>query len=709
MRKAILLLIPLLVFAQNFVLQKDVLSSGGRKMTSTDYILNGTISQTAIGSVADTDYQGVIGFWHPPEPFPPEAPYIYVTKSGNDAVLTWNKITTDTLGNPETMYYYVVYRSTDPAFIPGNSDSIGITLQPDTTYTDAGANSIVVPSYYYLVKAVDVAGNLSKKSNMGYKFNKVFNENAGATSDRNWVSLPWHSEYATASELTDDLSPAGEALLKITNLKDDQTFESLIYHPVLKWYGTDFTIDTGTAYEMIGAKDSTLVVAGSNNPDGLVVLNENTGSVGDRNWVAIPYNVAYSTIGDVTDEYSIDGQAIVKVTNLKDDQTFESWIYHPVLKWYGTDYSITVGRGYEFVAVLDTVWDPTEYTNRLTDSVLSGDKKINRDVVCFLGTLTNADRIPVWSVADTPPTSSVSNSSGIDYLDVTVYSPKKRASTSQAYREAGISHTVYTTLNLEGTLHISFTAYRIRYPEDVLTENTVGSIIAREGTFYVMTFDVGNFMTPWQDGEEVVVLIEVATTDEVFYDVKTVKLDQGMDIQPITGINLKPVPEIRTNKGVLTWNAETKEPVIGYSVYSGDQRLNDHILTGNEFTAKAENVIVRPVIKGGYETVLSPTGIQEKPQVFTPISYSFSVFPNPFAGQTGISYALPRKATVAITIYDVSGRQVKALVSGSIDPGCYTVEWNGNDDLGRVAAAGVYFITIRTDDYQSQKKVILVR
>ena len=142
MRKILYILLPVFILAQvNYVLKKNVLSAGGRKMTNTsaNYVLQGTISQTTIGKVEDTDYKAVIGFWHPPEAIPPSAPYVDpAEKSGDDVVLTWDKITTDTLGNSELMHYYVVYRNTSPSFIPGSSDSIGYASHPDTTFTDTG-------------------------------------------------------------------------------------------------------------------------------------------------------------------------------------------------------------------------------------------------------------------------------------------------------------------------------------------------------------------------------------------------------------------------------------------------------------------------------------------------------------------------------------------------------------------------------------------
>jgi subtilisin family serine protease len=162
-------------------------------------------------------------------------PYITeAEKSGNNVKITWQ-----TLSGAD---HYVIYRNTDPSFVPSHADSIGVTS--DTFYTNVGVvNSSL--SFYYLVKGVSAGGAKSAKSNMAYKFNKFFNENPGATSDKNWTSLPWHSEYAGASDLTSDLSPAGDPLTGLTNLRDDQLYESWLYNPIFGWTGTDFSIVSG--------------------------------------------------------------------------------------------------------------------------------------------------------------------------------------------------------------------------------------------------------------------------------------------------------------------------------------------------------------------------------------------------------------------------------------------------------------------------------
>ena len=706
MQRVLLIILPLFVLAQNYVLKKDVLSSGGRKMTSTDYILQGTISQTAIGRVTDTDYKGVIGFWHPPEAFPPVAPYINpAEKSGNDVKLTWNMVTTDTLGNAETVHYYVVYRSTTPSFIPGISDSVGATIQPDTVFTDIGAlNSS--SSYYYLVKAVDIARNRSVKSNMGYKLAKSFNENAGATSDRNWTSIPWHSNFSTVSDLTTELSPSGVPLLEINNLRDDQFYENYTYIFPIGWLGTNFSVDQGKAYEMITDRDTVLMIVGANNPSGLVVLNENAGATSDRNWVSIPYNAVYNHASDITTEYSPSGDPLIEINNIRDDQFYENYTYIFPIGWLGTDFAITPGRGYEFIMTTDTTWNPTEYTNRSGDYIFSKSIKRSKQIAVHLGELTKSKRNPVWIIkemADCVIKDDYKNSSRYTKLTTRIKEPTD-------YHNAGISHLVVARFNSSEFDNVVFTAYRLNDPEDVLTENIVGCGVAKKDDNGVLWFNTGNFRTPWQNNEVVVLIAEAVKANRGYFSAIKFTLDNGFDIQDIGDLSFMLIPEARKNKksDTKSWSSVKNDNVIGYSIYKMEQHLNDAIVTKQEYAVEGE-VKIHPVIIGGYETVYS--SYQEDTDELInlcPITYSIDISPNPFSTRATISYALPHNTLVSIRIYDISGRLVKDLMSEKLDAGFYTSYWNGYDDMNRKVAAGVYFISMKTEDHSAHRKIILI-
>ncbi|MEO0105880.1 MAG: FlgD immunoglobulin-like domain containing protein [candidate division WOR-3 bacterium] len=84
--------------------------------------------------------------------------------------------------------------------------------------------------------------------------------------------------------------------------------------------------------------------------------------------------------------------------------------------------------------------------------------------------------------------------------------------------------------------------------------------------------------------------------------------------------------------------------------------------------------------------------------------------PNLIDGKGGIvRYTITDPQTVLLKIYDVSGKIIRTLVNKHQEPGNYTVHWNGRDDLGKIAPAGVYFFTLETLNSTLTKKAILVR
>ncbi len=107
-----------------------------------------------------------------------------------------------------------------------------------------------------------------------------------------------------------------------------------------------------------------------------------------------------------------------------------------------------------------------------------------------------------------------------------------------------------------------------------------------------------------------------------------------------------------------------------------------------------------------------PTSVAQSPEEESaPITrLSIRATPNPF-GRTGTTfhYALPGKATVELAIFSPSGRRVRLLKKASQSGGQHSVVWDGRDESGRTAAAGVYFYRITAGKSRATGKVVLVR
>ncbi len=87
--------------------------------------------------------------------------------------------------------------------------------------------------------------------------------------------------------------------------------------------------------------------------------------------------------------------------------------------------------------------------------------------------------------------------------------------------------------------------------------------------------------------------------------------------------------------------------------------------------------------------------------------------PNPFNPNTAISFTLPERSLVDLSIYDVSGRLVRALVRGEMAAGSYegdrAIRWDGTDESGKAVRSGVYFYRLKANDKEVTRKMALVR
>jgi hypothetical protein len=69
--------------------------------------------------------------------------------------------------------------------------------------------------------------------------------------------------------------------------------------------------------------------------------------------------------------------------------------------------------------------------------------------------------------------------------------------------------------------------------------------------------------------------------------------------------------------------------------------------------------------------------------------------PNPSGGAMSIRFSLPQSGTAQVGVYDVAGRLVRSLLRESKAAGAHAVLWDGKDDDGAEAPAGVYLIRLQ--------------
>jgi beta-lactamase superfamily II metal-dependent hydrolase len=145
-------------------------------------------------------------------------------------------------------------------------------------------------------------------------------------------------------------------------------------------------------------------------------------------------------------------------------------------------------------------------------------------------------------------------------------------------------------------------------------------------------------------------------------------------------------------------------------VYQTETGTGGTIPTGKGAVAN-DNIVV--TTEGGSYTVSYGTTVDTYPgdfttgisEVHTPTSFTLQQnYPNPFNPSTTISYSLPERAYITLSVYNQLGQKVSTLFNGDKEAGQYSVTWNAGN-----MASGTYFYDLRSEKFSVVKKLLLLK
>jgi len=158
--------------------------------------------------------------------------------------------------------------------------------------------------------------------------------------------------------------------------------------------------------------------------------------------------------------------------------------------------------------------------------------------------------------------------------------------------------------------------------------------------------------------------------------------------------------------GYCTVAGETDEgtnsllPIMTGSPYDGlyrDQR-------GKEYSEEDAG------IKGWYLGADVGRGIIAKSDPGTSVAAAPAAFtvaqnsPNPANPSTTISFTIPEAGNISVDIFNVAGQKVDTLVNEFMDAGSHSVVWDGSS-----MASGVYFYTVKSNEFSKTMKMTLLK
>ena len=136
--------------------------------------------------------------------------------------------------------------------------------------------------------------------------------------------------------------------------------------------------------------------------------------------------------------------------------------------------------------------------------------------------------------------------------------------------------------------------------------------------------------------------------------------------------------------------------------------------------SSAPRVLVPPTYNLSVE-VSTPAALQQFGPEAAPVSgllnpdeFAFAnTGANPIRGNANFGYVIPRSmangASVRLRIYDVRGRMVKLVDSGSKTAGTHFASWSGHDSRGNRMASGPYFARLDAGSYSRTVRIDLLK
>jgi hypothetical protein len=147
--------------------------------------------------------------------------------------------------------------------------------------------------------------------------------------------------------------------------------------------------------------------------------------------------------------------------------------------------------------------------------------------------------------------------------------------------------------------------------------------------------------------------------------------------------------------------ALNEESFIGdYSTSGNETKIIIVLEGGSELFTTTGKYEIEEMIVGTTNGELLDVTITIIPDEFT----LDRAYPNPFNPVTTLGFSLPTQSEVALSIYNLQGREVATLIDANMDAGYHSVVWNADS-----YSSGVYFVKMVTGEFVNTQKLILVK
>ena len=161
---------------------------------------------------------------------------------------------------------------------------------------------------------------------------------------------------------------------------------------------------------------------------------------------------------------------------------------------------------------------------------------------------------------------------------------------------------------------------------------------------------------------------------------------------------------------VAVFDTETHEFTQLNTNMIGRRHCGTEVIGNNLYVFGGNIASGGPALSSLQYADISYLSINDEPNVIPSSITLFQNYPNPFNPSTTISFFVTQTSSfVTLEIYNIKGQKVKTLVNENLEAGNHSVIWNGKNDNNKLVSSGIYFYKLKAGDFNSTKKMILLK
>ncbi len=256
----------------------------------------------------------------------------------------------------------------------------------------------------------------------------------------------------------------------------------------------------------------------------------------------------------------------------------------------------------------------------------------------------------------------------------------------------------------------------------------VSSVALSEGYAYLAVGDVGLYVVDIRDPRNPAIVghLDTVNARKVVVSGSYAYIADGSNGLVVIDVSNPESPQLVAT--LTTGSNITVVAVAGNEAFCADADLvhwinisdpSDPWIIATLHVPKVSSILVRSSIRNSdlylagerglviFKNLCAPTDVADPAGASDGLR--LGVLPNPARGSAVLRLELPSASPVRTTIFDISGRLVRSLEGGAMDPGTHYVPWDGRDGGGREVAPGIYLARVTTRYGVVSRRIVLLR